>query len=184
MVQRTPDKGSEFEFISFPCNKYIILCYIFPQPDSQQTSSHDLQKQQMQLPTSDNFSEFHPTYPVFISQIRDQPLVSPPTEPPLPILQFPYYLGLKHRKRNPAEPTPPPTPPPVVPEFLKFYSPFAKTSFRCALSKSLFQSEDGRSESQKSSCEEKRNEEINCEVWMEYANVFNTFRSVLMSLHE
>lgn len=61
---------------------------------------------------------------MLLSQVRDEPLVLPPAEPPLPILQAPYYLGLKHRVRAPGEPTPPPTPPPVKPRFVEVVAPF------------------------------------------------------------
>ena len=54
-----------------------------------------------------------------LTQVRDIPLIPPPKEPPLPILQAPYYLGLIHRERHPGLPTPPPTPPPVEPRFVE-----------------------------------------------------------------
>lgn len=60
-----------------------------------------------------------PSFPVLLTQIRDQLLNPPPKEPPLPELQAPYYLGLKLRKRPPGVPTPPPSPPPEEPRFLE-----------------------------------------------------------------
>ncbi len=60
-----------------------------------------------------------PSYPVLLTQVRDEPLVLPPKVPPLPSLQAPYYLGLTKRRRHPGLPTPPPTPPPVDPRFVE-----------------------------------------------------------------
>lgn len=62
-----------------------------------------------------------PSYPVLLTQLRDQLLIPPPKEPPLPELQAPYYLGLKNRERHPGLPTPPPTPPPADPRFVELY---------------------------------------------------------------
>ncbi len=56
---------------------------------------------------------------MLLTQVRDQLLIPPSKEPPLPELQAPYYLGLKYRKRPPGVPTPPPTPPPVEPQFVE-----------------------------------------------------------------
>ena len=63
---------------------------------------------------------------MLLSQVRDEPLILPPAQPPLPMLQAPYYLGLKHRVRAPGEPTPPPTPPPMEPRFVEVVAPFPK----------------------------------------------------------
>lgn len=60
-----------------------------------------------------------PSYPVLLTQLRDQLLIPPPKEPPLPELQAPYYLGLTFRQRCPWLPTPPPTPPPTEPRFIE-----------------------------------------------------------------
>lgn len=68
---------------------------------------------------SDYSLNSQPSFPVLLTQVRDQPVHPPPKEPPLPQLQTPYYLGLKFRLRQPGLPTPPPTPPPVDPRFVE-----------------------------------------------------------------
>lgn len=58
-------------------------------------------------------------FPLLLTQARDEPLVPPPNTPPPPVLQFPCYLGLINRQRNPSMDTPPSTPPPDNPWFLE-----------------------------------------------------------------
>jgi len=49
-------------------------------------------------------------YPVLVTQARDQPLHTPPSTPPPPVLQYPFYLGLTNRIQHPDDPDPePPT---------------------------------------------------------------------------
>ena len=101
----------------------ICLSYFFYYFFFSQSSSEAALKQDGLLPF-DYSLHSHPSYPMLISQARAEPLVLPPAEPPLPMLQAPFYLGLKHRARAPGEPTPPPTPSPVEPRFVEVVSPF------------------------------------------------------------
>eukprot|EP00731_Ephydatia_muelleri_P031980 Em0023g487a len=64
-----------------------------------------------------------PAQHVLVIQVRDEPLVPPPTEPPPPVLQAPFYLGLRHRQCRAGDPPPPPPPPPVEPQFVRVILP-------------------------------------------------------------
>ena len=56
---------------------------------------------------------------MLLTQARDEPLTPPSSTPALPVLQAPYYLGLKHRLPNPGEPHAPTPPPPEAPRFVE-----------------------------------------------------------------
>ena len=66
------------------------------------------------------------THPILISQWRDEPLQLPPKGPSLPVLQYPCYLGLTHRKSRPGYP--PPTPPKTDHRSFEIISPFISSS--------------------------------------------------------
>lgn len=127
---------------------------------------------------------------MLLSQVRDKPLVLPPTEPPLPTLQAPYYLGLKHRIKAPGEPTPPSTPPPVEPRFVEVVATFLSRHKEEEVEQNKLSS--GEMESNKSENEDKTeangsSETIekghNCDqekggekVWMEYLDFLKGFQ--------
>ena len=59
---------------------------------------------------------------ILLTQVRDEPLELPPKEPPPPVIQRPFYLGLRHRSKLPTDPQSP-SPRPREPKWVKLSSP-------------------------------------------------------------
>ena len=100
---------------------------VSPFPSIFQSKTETVLKRFSVIPSDYNLIT-KPSFPVLLTQIRDQLLNPPPKEPPLPELKAPYYLGLKFRQRHPGVPTPPPTPPPAEPRFLELLPTIADYS--------------------------------------------------------
>ena len=112
----------------------------------------------------------------------------PPAEPPLPMLQAPYYLGLKHRAQAPGEPAPPPTPPPVEPRFLEVVAPFfthkknkgdwnqSSSTEAAESNKSSADEEDVQSEGSGEIDHESNPNEDDKKIWMDYLDFTEGFQ--------
>lgn len=71
---------------------------------------------------TENGLPVHLPHSVLLTQVRDEPLELPPKEPPPPVIQLPYYLGLRHRSKLPTDP-PSPSPRPREPKWIKLNTP-------------------------------------------------------------
>jgi hypothetical protein len=62
-------------------------------------------------------------HPILLTRWKNEPLELPPKEPPLPVLEAPFYLGLKNRRHRPGTKSPPPLK--SDHRSFKLYTPFA-----------------------------------------------------------
>ena len=75
-----------------------------------------------ELLTENGLPPQHP-YAVLLTQVQDEPLQLPPKEPPPPVIQTPYYLGLCHCSKLPTDP-PSPNLRPREPKWVKLNNPY------------------------------------------------------------
>ena len=75
-----------------------------------------------ELLTENGLLPQHP-HAVLLTQVRDEPLQLPPKMPPPPVIQIPYYLGLRHCSKLPTDP-PSPSPRPREPKWVKLNTPY------------------------------------------------------------
>lgn len=71
---------------------------------------------------TENGLPVHLPHSVLLKQVRDEPLELPPKEPPPPVVQSPYYLGLRHRSKLPTDPRSP-SPRPREPKWVLLNTP-------------------------------------------------------------
>ena len=75
-----------------------------------------------ELLTENDLPPQHP-HAVLLTQVRDEPLQLPPKEPQPPVIQTPYYLGLRHHSKLPSDPSSP-SPRPHEPKWVKLNTPY------------------------------------------------------------
>lgn len=101
---------------------------------------------------------------MLLTQARDEPLTPTSSTPALPVLQAPFYLGLKHRLPNPGEADAPTPPPPEAPWFLEIVpSLIAK------------ESKGGNSEIERGGSSSDVDRDSG--VWIGYSDFIKSFRS-------